>query len=151
MIQIPRPGFIIAPDGSSAVFDRDATIAAYSTIRDSDSACKACANFRLAFDPSYLEPGIAEACAAIGIDMSKPRETTSLFYNEESRLVWYEGDFVFVGNVEEPKHGSDGSWHFYNGTRGYGDEFTEQHAAIWFQVDLPWVLDGPPGDSRWEA
>jgi len=107
--------------------------------------------FRLAFDPSYLEPGIAEACAAIGIDMSKPRETTSHYYNEESRLVWYKGDFVFVGNVNAlgSQGGGDGSWHFYNGTRGYSDEFTEQHAAIYFWVGLPWMLDGPPGDSRW--
>ncbi len=82
--------------------------------------------------------------------MSKPRETTGQLYNEETRLVWYTGDFVFVGSlVDRGRAGADGEWHFGIGTRSYSDEFTSEHAAIWFQIGLPWVLDGPPGDTRW--
>ena len=135
-------GKISAPDGSTAEFDREATAAVYAGIPDSDCTCKDCRNYRAALSTRFLDPAIIDACALMGIDPRKPRETTKLDYDKTTNMISYYGHLVFVGTAyASPQGHTQPGWHFTDGTRGYDDEFGPVHAALWFEVSLPWVLE----------
>jgi hypothetical protein len=138
---------IVAPDGSSATFDRQATLEAYAKIDEvADCACAHCRNFRTAWNLEVLEPSLREACETIGIDPKKSLEMSLIETSPLSGLPTYVGYFPFFGSVtNEVTIGNGFKWWWFtsaiNGTARISER--SDLVSIRFFAELPWVLDEP--------
>jgi hypothetical protein len=136
---------IVAPDGSSATFDRQATREAYATIDEvADCTCVHCRNYRAAWSLEVLELGLREACETIGIDPKKSLEMSLIQNSPSSGLPTYVGYFPFFGSVaDEVKIGDGFKWWWFTSTVNGTARISRRSdlVAIQFFVELPWVLE----------
>lgn len=138
---------IVAPDGSSATFERQATLEAYATIDEvADCTCAHCRNYRAAWNLEVLEPSLREACETIGIDPKKSLEMSLIETSPLSGLATYFGYFPFFGSVaNEVKIGAGFKWWRFTSTVNGTARISKRSdlVAIRFFVELPWVLQEP--------
>ena len=138
---------IVAPDGSSATFDRQATLEAYATIDEiADCGCAQCRNYRAAWNLAALDPSLLEACATMGIDPKKSLEVSLVENSEATGTSTYIGYFPFFGSVvNEVKIGNGFNWWWFTSTVNGTARISKRSdlVSIRFFTELSWVLDEP--------
>jgi hypothetical protein len=137
-------------------FDREATIIAYSEMRQGGADCCTCAgcrNFVLLRDKAYPDT-FRSLLNQLGIDARKEGE--AVHYGPEGDLHLYGGWFYFVGEVVElgerltAAEGAIQYW-FSNSFPQPPESFRGPVAALEFSTELPWVLEvseDPPADAQ---
>jgi hypothetical protein len=134
---------IEAPDGSTASYDFERTVMAYSKIDAvTDCFCAGCRNYRAAWELDYFGPSLLAACAQIGIEPAKALEMSALGF--DAGLLNYNGQLPFFGVVtsEEPFMDRFYPWFFVRAAYGSA-RFADGLACIQFFVEVPWVLSEP--------
>jgi len=129
-------------------YDRVATVAAYSQMKQGGAdlcTCSGCRNFVVLRDRVYPD-AFRELLKTLGIDAKKEGE--AVHYGPKARSHLYGGWFYFVGKIiesgEKCSTTGDG-FQYWAGTSFPRPPvaFGKTVAAIEFMTRLPWVLDEP--------
>jgi len=130
-------------------YDREATVAAYSQIKQGGAdlcTCSGCRNFALLRAKAYPD-AFRELLNTLGIDAKKEGEAVHYGPREDSSHL-YGGWFYFVGNIIEAGEASSTAGNGFQYWAGASfprppAAFQKTVAAIQFITPLPWLLDEP--------